>query len=667
MASNGLRFLAEQLLGFDELSWAQDERDERLNWLRLGMAHECGWVGEYVGPGLNFGWEVHDSGSGVLAIRTSSGGVSLLRDLTRADSTRPFIGVDRRGRVLEILAGELLDADGEPITVPNDGVWRTLIARYATRTHEPGTLELTGSSTTVTGTGTQFTRYSDSTDPQPTLLRIDADDTSEGNEGTYQIATITSDTALELVSAPPTDESDVKFRVKAQFFSGDPADPDAHNNAHVTWELVTRTTTRPTDTLVAYDVRRSGGTVTTIDRRRASLYRQITADTRCFALTPAQWIANFAIDPAPAGDADSVLLPYHRITYVNNDADASTGVIGLALAPASTGSHTTGLASDQPSGMLLAGLYDDGSANRTIQISHYTQVSDESINQVGAWDHPDGGSAVTIAAAGLLDVAVIALPADSGNTHALFYVDTNGSVIQRTSTDQGATWSGATTIWNPAGAEQVSRVAAVLTRMNRVVLVGAYSTGNRIRAIMSDDLCATWDNNSQAGYGYSGSTASTDVAICEDDRGNLWTVSAEGSDNGIRLYRGQAEGNPVPATAEQSSGWVAGPERDCPTVDCFAMPNGLVGIVCDAIVSSNRRIDFMVAARRQIVHHQALFASPGVSDDKDSPVGVGVSANGVVFLAHGNNDTTGSNDAKAIISQWLPVSIERSHAWYGGQ
>ena len=319
--TNGNRTLDQQLIGYDVLEWTQAERLQRIARARIGLAHECGWLGEWVGPHPNLGWEVFAAGGNVLGTRSEDGGVP--DDPFPIDRTRsivPFVGVDPAGNVIEVpTGGALLDDSDAEIVPPNDGTWRTLIGRYRLTRREPGKLTLVGGSTTVVGTGTEFTRYSDSTSPEPTILRIDASETSNGNEGSYVIDVITDDENMTVLSAPPTTETDVFFRVKGQFFSGEPASPDIHRNATVRWELVTRTTTRPTDGLIAYDVKQAGGVVSLIDRRRGSLYQPYTGRSCSFALLPAYtWWNNttstytIVTDSIVAATGGGAAAPWHQ-------------------------------------------------------------------------------------------------------------------------------------------------------------------------------------------------------------------------------------------------------------------------------------------------------------------------------------------------------------------
>jgi hypothetical protein len=666
MSSNGLRYLSKALLGFDELEWQEDEHNERAAWFRSQGAHEAGWLIERVGAALNGGWDIKST-SGVLSVRTTISSVPELVDQCRPNTSRPFLGVDRDGNVLEIWPGAtLLDASGDPITVPNDGVWYTLIARYATTQKEPGTLSLVGGSTTITGVGTNFLRYT-AGGSRPTILRIDAADTVNGNEGTYRVATVTDEVTATLDTAPPSSESGVPFRVSGRFFSGIPADPDIHANSTIAWELVARTTTRPTDALIAFDVKRTAGVFAKIDRRRGSLFRPIVPSNKCIGLTP---ITQINLNSGASDFKQCVPVIDHPNLILSASGSSA---LAMSMCPAATGSQATGLAADQPTGMMLASLYNNGSTKK-INVLVYTQVRDDGLQ----WSNPDGtvtssppsGSTVDIVSgAGITDVAVVNLPSDSGNTHAAFYCDASGTVQMKRSTDNGATWSSATAIWNPAGADTVTKVAAVFTRLGRLIVVGLYSTGtNRMRWVVSDDIGDSWDNNSQAGFDLGGGSTVVDLAAAEDDRGNFWTITAEngGGANGLRMYRGAGEGNPTPDTDEEPPAWKVGPEVTVDFVDCFALPHGMLGVFASETASSAKGwIRFLVLTRQQTPYQRPLIKDANDVYDHTVPIACGVSGAGVVFLALQNTNTS-SHHVTTSILQFSPVYSERSMQWFGG-
>lgn len=663
--SNGMRVIDQMLIGYDVLQWSQAEPIERLQRARLGLAHECGWIGEFVGAHPNFGWEIAVNGAGLLRLRSENGGgPDNPYPIDRTRPPGPWLGVDRNGNVLELdPSGRLLDQADAEITVPNDGVWRTLTCSHNLTRREPGRLTLTGGSTAVVGVGTKFTRYNDATDPEATILRIDATDTSNGNDGSYQIDEVIDDENLVLVSPPPSSETGVNYRVKGQFFNGEPADPDIHNNVAARWTLGTRTTTRPTNSLIAYDIRRNGGVTQIIDRRRASLYQPYSGRSTSFGLTPAFLSWNEA--------SDAAVLRRESVTMISGGA-AGTKILGISMAPAATGSHMTGLATSQPTGLLMAALVDDG-ATRRIRVKAFTQVGAVAAGAsglAGTWDDPNGGTDTDVViAAGLLDVALVALPAASGFTHACFYVDSAGDLFAKTTADNGANWVGPSTVWEPPGGSTILKVDVCLTRLNRLAVVVQYSAASRIRVIYSDDLGATWDLNGGGGYAVGDGTTIHDVSVCEDDRGNLWTVAAQGLTNVLRAYRGGAEGIATPDAVEvPTAGWPVGADDGTAfanRVSSFALPNGMIGAAFDlgTAVDDGKALHFMGIARNQAINHQQLAFSPS-STAAAVAVAVGVTASGVVHV--GWSDVDVSNNARVNVLRYVPTAIERAHTWYGG-
>ncbi len=694
----GLRYLRNVKLGMAELDWWQDEIAERQAWARIGSSHELGWVGQYIGPAFNFGWELYEQSGGVLYTRsTGSDGTPLYFDRTRPNEARPVLGIDRAGRVLEQPIGTgLLDAADDELVIPNDGTWYTLVANYRVRVREPGTLTLTGGGTTVTGVGTQFTRYTDgSYAGGPMLVRIDAGDTVQGNEGTYTIDEIVSDTEMTLVTAPPVTETGVEFRIKGQFLGQVPADPDVHANTQITWSLITRTTERPTTGLIAADVRRSSGTLTVIDRRRANLFRPLVEASKTTTLVHGGLMWN-NVDATPAGGPGDSTVVYQQVQRYEIAAAqaAQHKVVGMSACMASVGSHITGIAADHPTGMMMAAIWEDGASASNIRVLHHSPTgiggrADGTVFSDG-WHNPDGGSAVNAASGAVgdfLDVALLAVPAGSGATHLLFYVEAAGNVLLKSSSNNGATWGSATTILNPTSTNTVSRISAVLTRMNRIIVACAWSTGNRIRYIYSDDLGATWDTNSTVGYSSAvANEAVEDVSIVQDTLGNLWTVGfVDGAAPGLRIYRGQTERNPVPSTTEMptaNGGWKAGAAFADPgemhTGDAIATADGSLLVVyavepaSGAAVGQVKRILLSQVIRQYTVHTQALVYNPqsATSLSIDTAICAAVTPNGGVLLGWGNAFTTntGADYNLHLCASWYwPHEVPRSLApWIGG-
>lgn len=683
-STNGIRFLQNLEIGYDAMQWWQAEMDERARWFRIASSHECGWIGEWVGGNPSFGWELYDSGSGVLAIRsTGSDGTPMFFGKVRGSDTIPVMGVDRAGHILEQANDTTLtDSNDDDVVAANDGTWRTLVATYRVRQREPGTLSITGGSTTVTGVGTQFTRYSGASDEGgATVLRISTDDSIQGNEGSYAIATITDDENMTLATAPPATETGVEFRVKGSFFSSTPADPDAHNNPAISWSLETRTTTRPTEALIVADVKRSGGTTTIIDRRRANVWRPISSRARGCTLMLASQSWDNIDGTAGGGPGDSTALSADVPALVLKSASATTAsMIAMSLAPASTGSDLSGLATDMPTGLLGAFLFDDN-GTRKLQVYAYTVLGDSSIEQpnsyAGEWQNPDGGSATyVVSTGGTLDAHLLALPVNSGSTHLALYINSSGLLKSKFSTDNGATWGVEATVWDPTSTETVSKVSAVLTRMGRIVVACAYSTGNRIRYIYSDDYGATWDTNSNNGYSSSAAgEAAVDVAIVETDDGTLWTIAAVTSTNGLRLYRGASEGSPLPDAAEQTSGWKVGLDSaslDTTYVDAVPMPDGTLAVVYGATDNSsdNGLVGYIHIGRRYPLYQQRLVVRPLSANVgiQNVPVCVGVMASGHICVGFGNTYVTSSTNynVAARLAFYAPVELARPLLPYGG-
>jgi hypothetical protein len=573
--TNGLRHLDQLRVGFDELQWAQDERIARLANLLRGGAYEPGWIGRWWAHGEHdFGWEITElSTSGDLYFQTKEQGTaSPFPGAMHRDETLPFIGVDSNGHVLESPRNEedpgdgftVLDTTDTIIKVPDDGVWRTLVAIYSLETLAPGRMNLVGGSNTVTGSFTEFTRF-EGVGPRKTKFRIDAADTAEGNEGTYEFSTITDDTNATITPAPPRSESKVPFRMVGEFFTGAPADPDIHNNVTVRWELRTRTVTPPADgALIAYDIMRDTGAtpnVNFIDRRHSMTYRRIEPTyMRGYQLAP--WIRRGTGAVHTASQVVETRTDLVRLVSATGD------VFDIDMAPAAVGADTD-VGVDYEVGLIAAILTDANQA----EIREFVPWDQEN-----PWRHPNGGSAVTITLSGTrIALALTQVPSGSGNTHLLFLADETsgtGGIHMRSSTDNGATWSGAsTTIWDGTlSVDDIGHPAVVLTRLGRLIVVARVfvdaSSEEEIRYIFSDDYGATWSTNSNAGF-----TIQSVGEVCrrpsidEDDLGNLWTSFTRVIDQGsssvdhLRLVRGQAVNDPVPNTDEAAEGWIVGPEH----------------------------------------------------------------------------------------------------------
>lgn len=661
-SSQGLRFLTSQLIGYDVLQWAQDEVHERANWLRMMASHEAGWVAEQMGPMENSGWTLEET-SRLLSIGAPTETFDFLRP--DGSATRPFIGVNRNGEVLEVLRGPIYDDAGAQVEVPDDGVWYTLLARYATDTREPGSLELTAGSPTIIGVGTQFTRYAQAGDPGgATSIQILSADTGAGNELVTTFATITDDENATLADAAPgSTETGVRFRARGSFLGGVPADSDIHRNPHVVWELVPRTTTRPTDgALIAWDVRSVVGVVSMIDRRLGSVFTPFVGTNPSYSLVKTtqrvrDWEADNYVDP-----------------FDNNIGGGVAGgeINGVSIAPAATGGQIAGYTDDG------VGLIMCIAAEVTVGPVYSVKVRE--FSTATGWDDPNSGGPVTVVtgAAVIRDVAVIAMPEGSGFTHACFYVS-DGDLHMKTSATNGATWVGPTIVLVAGG---MHRVSACLTRMGRIVILTRHFSAPYIRVVFSDDLGATFDVDAGDGYDFGDGDAETrDVAVTEDDRGNLWVVETktEVADNPVWLYRGQAEGNPIPAApgagkpigmradfGEVYSAYAPARTWHGATVDAVGMADGHVVVLADVFTTGTRGnrawLILAGAERNNLGAIMALRAADVTGSDRRAPVGLGLMANGELMAVTTVLD--GVNRALHM-QRYAAAATRRPHVLYG--
>jgi hypothetical protein len=552
--SNGLEYLDKLRIGFPELQWLQDEILQRLQDQFAGLLGPSGygwkmrWTNNYE---ADVGWRIRNLSGGRLQANMQEGHLEPPYHpgaQRRAQRNRFFVGLDQEGRPLLLNVNTdgdaLLDAAGAEIVVPDDGVWYTLVAKYATTLREPGTLTLTAGSTTVTGTGTEFTRLFDGTDPRASLIRIDSTDTAAGNEGSYRIATITDDKNLTLATPAPATEAGVYFRAEGEFFSGTPAAPDIHNHATVVWELVARTVDPPGEGLIAYDVMYDSGSssnVNVVDRRFGQRLRDRDPHLAGVYLGGAAVSAPGLLDYAGAFGNTGTLMEYIAATHCRGGASTDAG---------------TAIGGDLGNSSQLIVTGETSGANH-ILVTH--ERIPYAVSTISGPDHGAVDTITTITG-GITGLCLVALPAGYEETHLLI-CSTGLSLQTIRTTDHGAagSWTSSLTIANPTGSNTIQNPRAVMTQMGRVVVVFEYTdvggTGDTsIRYVFSDDYGATWDTNSGDGYVIR-EEAGQDLLqpdIAEDDDGTLWVAWKRGDDE-IRLIKGQGLNDPGHAllTAQQ--------------------------------------------------------------------------------------------------------------------
>ncbi len=504
--SDGLLYRNTLKIGLDELQWLQEENHERRRVRLRGMMAEAGFLAyRTAGGDLDYTWRVIDADSdGVLEIELDA-----QFQLYGADGVPSVaVAIDAAGDVLELSAEE--DISG--ITVPDDGVWRTLVVRKDTSQYEPGTIQVTAGSPNIVGIGTKFTRlaaFTTSGFDRGSNVRIDAGDTSGGNAGTYELDTITSDTVAALrTNIAGANESGLLFTIAGDYSGAAPADPDIHQRPILEWELVARTVTPANDDLVIADVMLDTGAsaqVQVIDRRHMNLYRPL-------ARTRAQhhgYMPKPMLDFTAAGGTVSTVKATARTA-------AAADTVNMSLCQSR---ENTVLAVFEEAGKIYA--------------RHYLTVPDP----VGpGWSNPGGAGAITVdGGGGATHPFIIQVPRETGNTHLCVYVKID-KLYGRFTTDDGATWAGEVLLWDPLVVDVLDKLTEpclLLTRAGRIIVVVAYyddSDGAKYQArwAFSDDYGTTWDTDTSVGYlakKIGAAPPTSDVRspyIAQDESGIIW-------------------------------------------------------------------------------------------------------------------------------------------------
>lgn len=411
----------------------------------------------------------------------------------------------------------------DDITVPDDGVWRTLTIRYAATHYEPGQVTFTGASKTVTGTNTKFTRLAGKTGDG---VRVgDKIYVKTGaNAGVYwEIDEVVSDIELTLVN-PATGTQTADFLVSGTYYLDDiPTNPTAHNNPSWLFELQDAVVMPdPANYLILADVMLDTGSapkVQVIDRRIANMFR-MKPDARAL-MRAALLVTSMA--PAACNSAPPGNPIYHQEMYaetrpcLSDDGDA---VRWTTLAPTSTGI-----------GSVLVATY----------LAYVrVQVYDATNNYWTDWDaipadqnRPD--------TSGQIKSAHIALvPPQIGHTHVMVYQKHGvARIYSRVSPDDGATWSiESNVIAYPDIVDAPTPM--ILTRSGRMWVFFAFNDGATfygIKAVFSDDYGLSWDTNGGAAYdvitrAYDGAAFIAPEDATETDDGRIAVLCADREDGG---------------------------------------------------------------------------------------------------------------------------------------
>lgn len=393
------------------------------------------------------------------------------------------------------------------LTVPNDGVWRTVVVRPMWTPYQRGTITFTSGSTTITGTGTEFTKFAgrttnfSGTSPQApgTLIRVDAaDNTNLGATAAYELATITNDTSATLVTAPSYSGT-VPYSIRGSYLSSAPStasDRDIYQRIIPEFELVTRTREPAATDLIICDVYRSGGTLTILDRRETNL----AVPTRAFGRYPT--IPRLVMRTSPA-----VTNPWLALSV-------------WQTSPGGTGSTTT-----DGDGALSACRGKTGTL-----LYAFTTATDVDIWE---WDalaaEGISTSRHTRVATGLVgeqqSTSIVHVPTGpTTSKHMIFYSKADKKFYSRTSTDNGATWGSETLIMDPTvvhANNQAFQPSAMVLMSGRVVVYFGYYdnalSGSEIRMIYSDDYGTTWETNGGEATQVFSVFAGSNVPRCAQD------------------------------------------------------------------------------------------------------------------------------------------------------
>lgn len=513
----GVDFKKNLRVGVDELSWLQEEDRRRAAMVFRALFRAPGLLFDLRGglPGPQ--WRVHDD--------DDDGTVTIEAGL---DGLAHAIGAD--GELVEYEPGRQ-GVDTE-VALTNDNTWYTLVLKTdETQLYEPGTLTVTTGSATVNGTGTEFTRYAGYTTDgyqRGSRIRIDETDSSNGNEGTYEINTVVSDTQITLTEAVGgTNEAGMPFTIAGNYAATAPSPPDIHKFRKPAFEVVARKRVAGADEIILFDVKRNDAgspKVSLIDRRSCSRARRRPQDLGAARVS-------VRLDYTHAEDV-TIVNRWQR-TVLTGTAE---GNARFAVAPAWIDNRT-----NPPRDGLLFAYEETSTSPDTIATKRWLHTT----------DGPD--TAVTVVQSDSLCVCdLLQLPAGAPYTHLLFLNDTaNGDVTLYTSADNGSTWSSAGAIWQPASDTAAGEARAILLRNHRIILIAPIVTVPRtVNYVYSDDYGATWSTNSNAGWPIisDGSTSYFRPGVCQTEDGRIWTFCSESGDEEVHFVVSEGEDLPDPAS-----------------------------------------------------------------------------------------------------------------------
>lgn len=680
---NGINTVTLLEIGTDELQWLQAELQARQDQLRMARMAFPGWFGyrkNSASGALRYGWRIEEDGtSGDLRIQTILGTGSPT-GLGTKNGNQPvpprFGGILPDGKVLEIKHGDaypIQDTNDATINVPDDATWYTLVAVYETTVIEPGVLALVQNSATVTGTWTDFTRYTSTADgPVPTVIRIDPADSANGNEGTYTILTVVDEETMTISPAPPGADESVHFRVKGRFFTppGVGDEQDAHLNGRLVWELRARVDEPPSDCLVAYDVYRDTGldpNVFMIERRGANEYRAMPSpgdpvSTRLVTLTH----ADYTVQTAPTVEFGVTALA----TNVG-----SAALLEFDMAPS---------AQDAFSNVLFA--MPGGFSGMCICYVTAAGINSFYSGQALLSSLDGNVPSLTVVQVLITGMSVEQIPGGlAGNTHLVAY-SSGGKISVARSDDNGATFSVDGVVWDPATIDALDTVnfpAVLFTKWGRILIAGVYyddSAGTEsIRHIYSDDYGDTWTTNSNAGgVILTGSINPRHIEMCQDGWGNIYGFYIEdnGSEDELWSWIGSGPNDPAidadkAVTANRGVmlfSEIAG-SIDFGQPRAVAFQDGTVAVAVGRTsgAAGNGRVNLLHIKESELLRMQDVLVldTGDYAGPVHPPCGLEALNGGEVLLAGLDSDATANGDMLAI--RMVPAGVTGTQDWPGGR
>jgi hypothetical protein len=542
-ATAGLVYYQNLMIGLDELQWLQDEKSrlERAARLSALMSHGL-QVRRKMGGDFSAEWAVDDADDdGKISVRVGQPYTGSADATNQAYDTG---AVDVEGYEIR------LESDLDNIvTVPNDSTWYTVVVQRLASLYERGTIAVSTGSAVVVGTGTEFKRlsgYTTSGYSRGSRIFIKTGDSGHGNAGTYEVDTITDDTHLTLRTVVAgTNEAGLKFGIAGNFATSPPAEPRIHQRLTPSVTLVPRARAVAAPALILADVMRNDldtPKVTVIDRREANIYREIPSTAH-------------GVDVRPLVSFDTS-SPY-TATKLDRSQAKATGGSDCDVPCASPASDNTILMACQSGTSIHARIYRPNPGTGGV-----------------FWNDPGASPTVIDATTSASQPALVQLPMNADATHLCVYTKAGGTLEIRSSTDDGGTWSAATTLLDPTGLDAgniASRPSLLLMRNGRLICACEYfdqtldaAVGRWcIRYVYSDDYGLTWNTNSEAAFNIlsislPGLRDCRRPCIVQDAAsGQVWTVyeyTAVGTDGDlIRALPGGID-SPTPTVTDPSGG-----------------------------------------------------------------------------------------------------------------